>query len=679
MSASPEDLPIEALDLSVRAYNCLRRAGKGTVGQLLIMNDEELLAIRNLGRNALAEIREKLAARLSNHPELARLTPTPDEVAPLLQPEKIPEVLCHSAMQAPAAVLNLSAQSYDALKQAGCKTVSDIAALGDEGLYWILGSRNQRVIAEIKEQMNIFYSRNPELPRPIPIEALNLSIRPRKALMRHNVFTVDRLAQMSEEAIWGIPNIGEKSVAEIMERLSAFLQIRPLPVQPQLGIKEVETPPPPPPPLALADPELLHIAQEQGVPLTKIAIGRLGLSELDLALLLKAGIETVGELVHQARDMWAWRDDIARRLDQYLLWLTQQDEAAWKNEMENQGVSPLQKIDLAATTVEELARKWLGPLRNREREILYWRYGLSGKTLSLEEVGDNLGITRERVRQIQNSALRKLRRPQRYAIISSLCALLKCMLNDAGGLLNPELLDAALRSELAIGELNPAGVARLVFQLSDDVEWVRETQAWGLTNLPLDQVPAVQKQMVDVLEQVYAPLTFETVISRFKATRYYRSHRDQLQEPFIAACLMTHLQIEVTEDGLLGLRKWSNTRLHKVVLALRQIGNPAHYTIIAEQTNTLLPTDQRTSVRNIQALLDRQSNVFTCLGRGRYWLRDHVLTDMEAQSEGDFGDLFGARLARWQEELDGRQGNSKLDTHAEVDRIRNVGLEFFDD
>jgi RNA polymerase primary sigma factor len=50
-------------------------------------------------------------------------------------------------------------------------------------------------------------------------------------------------------------------------------------------------------------------------------------------------------------------------------------------------------------------------LDDREREIIYKRFGLDGgKPKTLEEVGKKFGVTRERIRQLQNIALVKLRR-----------------------------------------------------------------------------------------------------------------------------------------------------------------------------------------------------------------------------------------------------------------------------
>jgi len=50
-------------------------------------------------------------------------------------------------------------------------------------------------------------------------------------------------------------------------------------------------------------------------------------------------------------------------------------------------------------------------LAKREAEILNFRFGLDGGDVrTLEEVGEKFGVTRERVRQVQNIALRRMRR-----------------------------------------------------------------------------------------------------------------------------------------------------------------------------------------------------------------------------------------------------------------------------
>ena len=56
------EITIEELDLSVRSYNCLKRAGINTVEELIKKNEEEMMKVRNLGRKSLEEVQQKLAA-----------------------------------------------------------------------------------------------------------------------------------------------------------------------------------------------------------------------------------------------------------------------------------------------------------------------------------------------------------------------------------------------------------------------------------------------------------------------------------------------------------------------------------------------------------------------------------------------------------------------------------------
>jgi DNA-directed RNA polymerase subunit alpha len=60
------EMPIEELDLTVRAFNCLKRAGITTVGMILEKlekGDDEILAIRNFGRKSLDELKQALSEK----------------------------------------------------------------------------------------------------------------------------------------------------------------------------------------------------------------------------------------------------------------------------------------------------------------------------------------------------------------------------------------------------------------------------------------------------------------------------------------------------------------------------------------------------------------------------------------------------------------------------------------
>jgi DNA-directed RNA polymerase subunit alpha len=86
-AAIPDDLfnmPVEKLDLSVRAMNCLRRSGINTVGELVSLGEKELLSLRNFGQKSRQEVEEKL--------QTLGLTFTQGALPPGEEEEEEPEV-----------------------------------------------------------------------------------------------------------------------------------------------------------------------------------------------------------------------------------------------------------------------------------------------------------------------------------------------------------------------------------------------------------------------------------------------------------------------------------------------------------------------------------------------------------------------------------------------------------
>ena len=78
--------------------------------------------------------------------------------------------------------------------------------------------------------------------------------------------------------------------------------------------------------------------------------------------------------------------------------------------VENQTeTTPEEAMDILVQ--KEEVKELLETLSEREREVIRLRYGLEdGKAQTLEEIGGQLGVTRERVRQIEARAMEKLRK-----------------------------------------------------------------------------------------------------------------------------------------------------------------------------------------------------------------------------------------------------------------------------
>jgi RNA polymerase primary sigma factor len=75
---------------------------------------------------------------------------------------------------------------------------------------------------------------------------------------------------------------------------------------------------------------------------------------------------------------------------------------------------PSAELELIRTSFEEQIRAMVAELDEKERDVIRLRFGLDGEEpRTLQEIGDSLGLSRERIRQIESKAKEKLRRNQR--------------------------------------------------------------------------------------------------------------------------------------------------------------------------------------------------------------------------------------------------------------------------
>jgi RNA polymerase primary sigma factor len=125
-------------------------------------------------------------------------------------------------------------------------------------------------------------------------------------------------------------------------------------------------------------------------------------TEEELAAGMRTSPEKVGEIIKAARQPLSLETPVGEDRDNYLSDLVEDKRLPQPAEV---------AMDRA---LEEELRNQLASLPARERRVVELRFGLvDGHSRTLEEVGWEFGVTRERIRQIENKALRKLRHPKR--------------------------------------------------------------------------------------------------------------------------------------------------------------------------------------------------------------------------------------------------------------------------
>ena len=125
----------------------------------------------------------------------------------------------------------------------------------------------------------------------------------------------------------------------------------------------------------------------------------------ELAAEMKLTVSQVRDIMHYAQDTISLDMPMGEEEDSHLV-----DFVADKTP------SPEEETALSMLRIE--LDRILSTLTEREELVLRLRFGFDGKPHTLEEVGKMLGVTRERIRQIESKALRKLRHPSRLRYIS---------------------------------------------------------------------------------------------------------------------------------------------------------------------------------------------------------------------------------------------------------------------
>ena len=122
----------------------------------------------------------------------------------------------------------------------------------------------------------------------------------------------------------------------------------------------------------------------------------------EIAQRLDMPVEKVREILRVAQEPVSLETPIGEEEDSHLGDFIQDDEASQPSE------------EATYTLLREQLEEVLSTLTPREEQVLRMRFGLvDGKPHTLEEVGKEFDVTRERIRQIESKALRKLRHPSR--------------------------------------------------------------------------------------------------------------------------------------------------------------------------------------------------------------------------------------------------------------------------
>ncbi|MBI2636577.1 MAG: hypothetical protein HYW81_00045 [Parcubacteria group bacterium] len=256
--------------------------------------------------------------------------------------------------------------------------------------------------------------------------------------------------------------------------------------------------------------------------------------------------------------------------------------------------------ELASFNPVEIISALFSELGSREQDILRRRFGLHGQgPETLERIGKEYRVTRERVRQIENAAIRNIRSfPYFEDTVKPVEVVVLAALEKHGGIMAEDhLLEYVLQGT----QNDEAYCKHLLFLLEKLTKnrMVREQRpgfypSWRIDFMDWVRVEQTIAELERILEAHGEPLTRDELINKFRETAVFADHRshfsfDPEEAHPIHAHLRTTSRIRPNPFGEWGLAHWNTVTPRRmgdtIYLVMKKHGKPLHFRDIAERIN----------------------------------------------------------------------------------------------
>ena len=258
----------------------------------------------------------------------------------------------------------------------------------------------------------------------------------------------------------------------------------------------------------------------------------------------------------------------------------------------------------------------------RTKDIMCSRFGLEdGQRQTLEAIGQKYGITRERVRQIEEATFSDFRKPASIRLFKPAFNLVDNFLNQEGQLVKEDrILSFLTESENS----HPSrGMLFLILTLGEPYQRFVESDKfhslWTNSSSALNQADNVINQLVKRIEEYKSLVSLNNILDLLKKENI------NLSKKALISYLDATKQIDQNYSGQFGLAKWPEINPRgardKAYIVLKEQNCPLHFrdiTDLINQGNLSSNLAQAQTVHN-ELIKDER---FVLVGRGTYALKD---------------------------------------------------------
>jgi hypothetical protein len=292
-------------------------------------------------------------------------------------------------------------------------------------------------------------------------------------------------------------------------------------------------------------------------------------------------------------------------------------------------MSSVQNSDLATTLLEldEIVKNLLLLLSEKEKSVIVKRFNLDNtRKHTLEEIGQEFSVTRERIRQIEKNALGKMRRNVFNTALIHVHTFADYFLGESGGVMREDILVSNILSVLQAADAKvDVNAIRLALFLHDDLECIGNT---------IDFYPYIRNKNISDYQLKNTAHKAVNQLRKYKDVRPIgRLERDLdkvLKDfDFLGTTFKSLMDIDkrvkVLDEEKIGLFEWRHihprTLRDKITFVLKTEKKPMHFVDIAERISSKSFDNKRVNVQAVHNELIRHPQ-FVLIGRGIYALKE---------------------------------------------------------
>lgn len=283
--------------------------------------------------------------------------------------------------------------------------------------------------------------------------------------------------------------------------------------------------------------------------------------------------------------------------------------------------------NIADFDLQKMVEEMFMVLTDKEQDVITRRFSLNNQPKqTLEKIGQSFSVTRERVRQIENIALSKLRRTINNTKFYRINKLSKEIIAQKGGIvLEDHLLSEILGVFLKKGEAD-ANIIKLSMVIDSELKKQEKSDIffpyWTTATFSFSDVKKINDAGISLLKKKTDVIGEPELISELK--EIFARKNTELQEKTILAALSVDKRLKKVETGW-GLVEWRHINPRsirdKAYIVLKKTGKPLHFVEIANQISEVGFDRKVVTVQAVHNELIRCEK-FVLVGRGLYVLKE---------------------------------------------------------